>query len=181
MFEHRAFHSGSVTPFASFIIFLTNRHFCIIRSALPIVRSSASNEQKHKPGYHTVGVTALTPEKKMPIPVYTKIFSAKENGFVGEDEETLNALEFLSLDLMQTIAVGYIGFISEKADEGIAVMQLVEQSKRIYGVNKFALYAIAYGLFVVFSKCKQGISDMLKKKQKSMQLFLFPDVGFGCC
>ena len=101
----------------------------------------------------------------MPIPVYTKIFSAKENDFVGEDEETLNALEFLSLDLMLTVAVGYIGFISEKADERIAVMQLVEQSKRIYGVNKFALYAIAYGLFVVFSKCKQGISDMLKKKQ----------------
>ena len=99
----------------------------------------------------------------MPIPVYTKIFSAKENGFVSE--ETLNALEFLSLDLMLTIAVRYIGFISEKADERIAVMQLVEQSKRIYGVNKFALYAIAYGLFVVFSKCKQGISDMLKKKQ----------------
>ena len=117
----------------------------------------------------------------MPIPVYTKIFSAKENGFVSEDEETLNALEFLSLDLMLTIAVRYIGFISEKADERIAVMQLVEQSKRIYGVNKFALYAIAYGLFVVFSKCKQGISDMLKKKQKSMQLSLFPDIGFGCC
>ena len=38
-----------------------------------------------RPGYHTVGVTALTPEKKMPIPVYTKIFSAKENGFVSED------------------------------------------------------------------------------------------------
>ncbi len=105
-----------------------------------------------KLGYHTVGVTALTPEKKMPIPVYTKIFSAKENGFV-----------------------------SEKADERIAVMQLIEQSKRIYGVNKFAFYAIAYGLFVVFSKCKQGISDMLKEKQKSMQLSLFPDIGFGCC
>mgnify|MGYP005786953997 CR=1 FL=1 len=47
-------------------------------------------------GYPTVGVTALTPKKKMPIPVYTKIFSAKEKGFVSEDEETLNALKFLS-------------------------------------------------------------------------------------
>ena len=301
------------------------------------VRDGSTGEWKL--GYHTVGVTALTPEKKMPIPVYTKIFSAKENGFVSEDEETLNALNFLSchfsknnirafdrgydnnryykyligrnekfvirakknrdviyrgkrvnimelahkfkgkyslkfrkkngigadckisiipvklvcrpndelnlvvcygfgkepmllitnlksddkrlgvavvkvyltrwrieefyrfkkqqfgfenlrvrslksirnLDLMLTIAVGYIGFISEKADERVAVMQLIEQSKRIYGANKFAFYAIAYGLFVVFSKCKKGISDMLKKKTKSMQLSLFPDIGFGCC
>ena len=301
------------------------------------VRDGSTGE--YKLGYPTVGVTALTPKKKMPIPVYTKIFSAKENGFVSEDEETINALKFLSchfpknnirafdrgydnnryhgylisrdekfvirakknrdviykgkrinimelahkfkgkyslkfrrkngigadckisiipaklvcrpndelnlvvcygfgkepmllitnlksddkrlgvavvkvylmrwrieefyrfkkqqfgfenlrvrslksirnLDLILTIVVGYIGFISEKADERIAVMQLVEQSKRIYGVNKFMFYAIAYGLFVVFSKCKQGISDMLMKSQKSMQLSLFPDVGFGCC
>ena len=43
-----------------------------------------------------------------------------------------------NLDLMLTVAVGYIGFISEKRDERIAVMKLIERSKRIYGVNKFA-------------------------------------------
>lgn len=58
------------------------------------VRDGSTGE--HKSGYHTVGVTALTPEKKMPIPVYTKIFSAKENGFVSEDEKTMKALKFLS-------------------------------------------------------------------------------------
>lgn len=60
-------------------------------------------------------------------------------------------------------------------------MQLIEQSKRIYKANKFVFYAIADGLFVVFSKCKQGISDMLKKKTKSTQLSFFSDVGFGWC
>ena len=74
-----------------------------------------------------------------------------------------------------------IGFISEKADERIAVMQLVEQSKRIYEVNKFVFYAITHGLFVIFSKCQQGIADMLKKKPISMQLSLFSDTGFGWC
>ena len=301
------------------------------------VRDGSTGE--YKLGYHTVGVSALTPEKKMPIPVYTRIFSVKENGFVSEDEETIKALKFLSghfgknnirafdrgydnnryyeylikhnekfvirakknrdviykgkrinimelahrfkgkyrlkfrrkngigadckisiipirlvcrpddelnlvvcygfgkepmllitslksddkrlgvaivkvylmrwrieefyrfkkqqfgfenlrvrslksirnLDLLLTVAVGYIGFISEKADERIAVMQLIEQSKRIYGVNKFVFYAIAYGLFVVFSKCRQGIADMLKKKPKSTQLSLFFDTGFGWC
>lgn len=301
------------------------------------VRDGSTGE--YKLGYHTLGVTALTPEKKMPIPVYTRIFSAKENGFISEDEETIKALKFLSghfnknnirafdrgydnnryyeyliknnekfvirtkknrdviyngkrinimelahkfkgkyslkfrkkngtkadckisiipiklicrpndelnlvvcygfgmepmllitnlrsedkrlsvavvkvylmrwrieefyrfkkqqfgfenlrvrslnsirnLDLLLTIAVGYIGFISEKSDERVIVMQLIEQSKRIYKANKFVFYAIADGLFVVFSKCKQGISDMLKKKPKSAQLSLFADVGFGWC
>ena len=32
----------------------------------------------------------------MPIPVYTRIFSATEEEFVSEDEETLTALKFLS-------------------------------------------------------------------------------------
>lgn len=299
------------------------------------VRDGSTGE--YKLGYHTLGVTALTQEKKMPVPVYSRIYSAKEKGFVSEDEETIKALRFLSshfnknnirafdrgydnnryyeylikhnekfvirakknrdviykserinimelahkfkgkyslkfrkkngvnadckitiipirlvcrpnselnlvicygfgkepmllitnlksndarlsvavvkvylmrwrieefyrfkkqqfgfenlrvrslnsirnLDLLLTIAIGYIGLISEKSDKRITVMQIIEHSKRIYGVNKFIFYAIADGLFVIFSKCKQGIYDMLKKKPKSMQLSLFNDVGFG--
>ena len=76
----------------------------------------------------------------------------------GFENLRVRSLKFIrNLDLMLTVAVGYIGFISEKRDEQITVMQLIEQSKRIYGVNKFAFYAIAYGLFVIFSKCRQGI------------------------
>ena len=119
-----------------------------------------------------------------PLPMRWRIeefyrFKKQQFGFGNLRVRSLKSIR--NLDLILTIAVGYIGFISEKADERIAVMQLVEQSKRIYVVNKFTFYAIAYGLFVVFSKCKQGISDMLMKNQKSMKLSLFPDVGFGCC
>ena len=46
-------------------------------------------------GYHTVGVSALTPEKKQPIGVYSRVYSASEKGFVSADEETLKALRFL--------------------------------------------------------------------------------------
>ena len=60
-------------------------------------------------------------------------------------------------------------------------MQVIEYSKRIYKVNKFVFDAIADGLFCVFSKGKQGIADMLKKKTKSMQLSLFSDEGFALC
>lgn len=301
------------------------------------VRDGSTGECKL--GYHTLGISALTPDKKMPVPVYSRVYSATESDFVSEDEEAINGLRFLSnhfkrnnirafdrgydnnryyeylikhdekfvirakknrdviykgkrmnimevankfkgkyslkfrkknglnadckitiipirlvcrpkddlnlvvcygfgkepmllitnlrsddkrlgvavvkvylmrwrieeyyrfkkkqfgfenlrvrslasirnLDMLLTIAIGYIGFISEKCDERITVMQLIEHSKRIYGANKFVFYAIADGLFVVLSKCKQGIADMLKKKPKSMQLSLFTDVGFGWC
>ena len=47
-----------------------------------------------------------------------------------------------------------MGFISEKSDEKVSVTLLFEQSKQIYKPNNFAFYAITYGLFVIFSKCK---------------------------
>lgn len=301
------------------------------------VRDGSTGE--YKLGYHTLGISALTPEKKMPIPVYTRIYSSKESEFVSDDEEVINGLKFLgkhfskknirafdrgydnnryyeyliknnekfvirakknrdvlykgkrinildlahkfkgkyslkfskkngiqadckisiipirlvcrpkddlnlvvcygigkepmllitnlksedkrlsvavvkvylmrwrieeyyrfkkqqfgfenlrvrslksirNLDLLLTIAIGYIGFISEKSNERITVMQVIEHSKRIYKVNKFVYYAIADGLFCVFSKCKQEIADMLKKKPKSMQLSLLSDEGFAWC
>jgi len=46
-------------------------------------------------GYHTLGVTALTPERKMPVGVYTRVYSATEKDFVSEDNEVLKALKFL--------------------------------------------------------------------------------------
>ena len=47
-------------------------------------------------GYHTLGVSALTPEKKQPIGVYTKVYSAADPSFISEDHEALMALKFLS-------------------------------------------------------------------------------------
>ena len=299
------------------------------------VRDGSTGE--YKLGYHTLGITALTPEKKLPIPVYSRIYSSEEAGFVSEDAEVLSGLKFLSkhfkknnirafdrgydnnryyeylikhnegfvirakknrdvlydgkrinildlakkfkgkyslkftkkngiiadckisiipislpcrpnsslnlvvcygfgkepmllisnlksddkrlsvtvvkvylmrwrieeyyrfkkqqfkfedfrvrklnsirnLDLLLTIAIGYIGFISEKFDERITVMQLIEQSKRIYGTNKFVFYAIADGFFFILSKYKQGISDFFKPKPKSLQLSLFGSSDFA--
>jgi hypothetical protein len=46
-------------------------------------------------GYFTLSVTALTPERKMPIGVYSTVYSASEPGFISEDNEVLKALKFL--------------------------------------------------------------------------------------
>ena len=298
------------------------------------VRDGSTGE--YKLGYHTLGITALTPERKMPIPVYTKVYTTKEEGFISEDDEVLKGLKFLgehfskknirafdrgydnntyyeyliknnekfiirakknrdviyngkrinilelakkfkgkyklsftkkngfntecklsiipirlackpnddlnlvvcygfgkdpmmlitnlksedkriavavvkvylmrwrieeyyrfkknqfkfedlrvrslnsirNLDLILMIVVGYIGYISEKQEEKPYVMELIKISKRIYDIANFVFYAIADGIFVVLSKGKQGIVEMLKKKQKSNQLSFFKDDGF---
>jgi len=57
------------------------------------VRDGSTGE--YGEGYHTISVTALTAEKKMPICVYSNVYSASEPGFVSEDAEVLTALEFL--------------------------------------------------------------------------------------
>ena len=62
--------------------------------SIATVRDGSTGE--YKLGYHTLGISALTPEKKMPVPVYTRIYSASENGFISEDEEIITGLKYLS-------------------------------------------------------------------------------------
>jgi hypothetical protein len=57
------------------------------------VRDGSTGE--YGDGYSTLSVTALTPEKKMPIGIYSTVYSASEPGFVSEDEEVLKALRFI--------------------------------------------------------------------------------------
>jgi hypothetical protein len=57
------------------------------------VRDGSTGE--YGDGYFTLSVTALTPERKMPIGVYSTVYSASEPGFISEDHEVLKALKFL--------------------------------------------------------------------------------------
>ena len=47
-------------------------------------------------GYWTAGVTALSARHKQPIPVYNRIYSTEEKGYVSNNDETLKSLEFVS-------------------------------------------------------------------------------------
>ena len=48
------------------------------------------------PGYMTMEITALTHKTKTPLPVYERVYSAAEAGFVSQDAEILKGLRFLS-------------------------------------------------------------------------------------
>ena len=105
--------------------------------------------------------------------------SFKKQQFDFEDFRirSLNAIR--NLDLLLTIAIGYIGKMGERADDKRIVMELIHISKRIYGVPKFNFYSIADGIFEVFAKCKKGIALLLRKQQWDGQLSLFPTPVFG--
>ena len=62
--------------------------------ALHTVRDGSTG--KYVPGYMTMECVAMTRAHKIPIPVYERVFSAAEPGFVSEDNEVLTLLRFIS-------------------------------------------------------------------------------------
>ena len=78
-----------------------------------------------------------------------------------------------NLDLLLSIAIGYIGILSEKIGESIQVAEIIEAAKRLHGLSKskckFTFYSIAMGLFEIFSKLYSGIAHFLRPKPYSNQ------------
>ena len=65
---------------------------------------------KNVPGYSTIEITALAHKFKTPLPVYERVFSAAEPGFVSETEEICNGLRFLTARYGRDgIRVVYVG------------------------------------------------------------------------
>jgi len=62
--------------------------------------------------------------------------------------------------------------LSEKIDESIEIREVIQASKRLYGLAKFTFYAIADGLFEIFSKLYTGISAFFSKPIRSHLLCL---------
>lgn len=108
-----------------------------------------------------------------------EFYGFKKQQFDFEDFRVRSLNSIRNLDLLLTIAIGYIGMMSEKAEERAITAEVIAISKRIYDIPKFTFYAIADGLFFILTKCKQGIADMLRKRPKSTQLSFFVDVGFA--
>ena len=53
-------------------------------------------------GYWTAGVSALSAEHKQPIPIYNRIYSSVEEGYISNNAETVKSLEFLSSHFPKT-------------------------------------------------------------------------------
>ena len=99
-------------------------------------------------------------------------YKFKKQGFGFEKFLVRTLTSIRNLDLLLTVAIGYIGTLSEKVDESMVVMEVVEASKRLYGLAKFTFYAIADGLSEIFSKLYSGVDCFFVKKPPSPKLSL---------
>ena len=99
-----------------------------------------------------------------------EFYRFKKQGFGFEKFLVRSLKSIRNLDLLLTVAIGYIGILSEKIDESIEVLEIIEASKRLYGLSKFIFYAIASGLFAIFSKLYTGICGFFERPSPSFQL-----------
>ena len=68
--------------------------------ALSDVRDGSTGEIKK--GYLTIEAAVLSNGSKMPLPVYEKVFSVAEKGFLSETDENLKCLHYLSANFKKT-------------------------------------------------------------------------------
>jgi hypothetical protein len=96
----------------------------------------------------------------------------KKQGFGFEKFLVRSLRSIRNLDLLLSIAIGYIGLLSERVHDSIDVLCIVAASKRLYGLAKFTFYAIAYGLRIIFAKLHHGISCFFERIPPSNQICL---------
>ncbi len=122
-------------------------------------------------------------EKKRLCHIVTKVylmrwrieeyFKFKKQQFGLEDLRVMSLRSIRNLNLLATLASGYIGLTSSAHRESIYLKELKECSRRIYEVPKFIFYALGYAMERVLSMSRKGINGFLTKKSKSQQLNLF--------
>jgi hypothetical protein len=97
----------------------------------------------------------------------------KKQGFGFEKFLVRSLNSIRNLDLLLSMAIGYIGTLSEKVNDSVEVMEIVNASKRLYGLATFTFYAISDGLKAIFSKSFVGIQSFFIKPEPSLQLTLW--------
>lgn len=104
-------------------------------------------------------------------------FKFKKQQFELEDLRVKSLKSIRNINLLATLATGYIGMISSEKEDTIFMLELKECSKRIYSIPKFVFYALGYAIERVLAKTRSGIKTFLLKKEQSQQLTLAEFLG----
>lgn len=108
-------------------------------------------------------------------------FRFKKQQFELEDLRVMSLQSIRNLNLLATLAVGYIGLTASIHRDSIFLAELKECSKRIYEMPKFIFYALGYALERVLSMSRSGISGFLHPKVQSQQINLFEYFKMADC
>ena len=97
-------------------------------------------------------------------------FKFKKQQFNLEDIRVRSFNSIKTLNLLLTFVIGFIGLFSEKVEENLFAIEVIENSKRIYTNKvKFFYYQIANGFFNILKKTNVGITKFLEKNRKEAQ------------
>ena len=100
-------------------------------------------------------------------------FKFKKQSFDFENLRVQSLKSIRNLDLLLTIAIGYVAEISGKSDNIKLRAEIVEVSKRLFGAPDFIYYAVADGIFEILKAVKSGIGRFFHLPVNNGQLSLF--------
>lgn len=60
---------------------------------LDTVKDASAKKESYVPGYHMCNAVVLSKNKKQPIPVYSKVYSTKSEGFESANSETYKSID----------------------------------------------------------------------------------------
>jgi len=104
-----------------------------------------------------------------------EFYAFKKQGFAFEDFRVRGLNSIKNLDLLLTVAIGYIATLCEKLDEKLTV-ELIAASKRIPKISvflkktKFFFYAVLAGITRVLATLQCGIAHFFAPKKRDNQL-----------
>ena len=111
-------------------------------------------------------------------------FKFKKQSFDFENLRVQSLKSIRNLDLLLTIAIGYVAELSGKSENIKLRAEIIEVSKRLFGVPSFVYYAVADSIFEILKLVKSGIDKFFSAQKSDGQLLLFsvsdlPRLNFG--
>lgn len=103
-------------------------------------------------------------------------FKFKKQKFDFENLRVRSLQSIRMLDLLLTLAIGYISKLSDKPFFMRLRFEIIEVSKRLFGAPDFVYYAVADGIFEALKHVKSGLKHRVTLQPTANQLVL---AGFG--
>jgi len=96
----------------------------------------------------------------------------KKNQFDLENIRVMSLESIKTLNLLVSILSGWLAMFAAKRGQSLLLERIFVEAKRVYEIPQFTLYAVADGIYEIFSKTFTGISYAFARKPQSGQLTL---------